>query len=378
MRAIFILALCLHAAVSHSWINSGRYQGDVILTPYQERMLLNSTWINSGKYQGDVILTPHQERMLLNSTAAERNAIVNLSQKWPNNKVPYVYRDGVFSNSEKAVIQAAMDEYTQNTCIELVERTTEDYYIEFIKDGGCYSYWGRVSQRFQPQPISLANGCIWNDIIIHELMHAIGFLHEQSRSDRDDYVTIQWENIRNGLESQFRKQDEEDNDLLGLSYDYKSVMHYGATAFSKNGQPTIVAKDGSTDFGNRNGFSTLDLQKVNKLYQCNEEPTTEPTEEPTTTEEPVTEGPGNCEDTFDRLCRNWAGKNKCEQRGTMMFMHENCQKSCGTCETGGCYDTYMQCKGFARTNGKNWCAHEVYGEWMTSFCPYSCGLCSTK
>ncbi len=60
----------------------------------------------------------------------------------------------------------------------------------------CSSYIGKIGG---PQNVSLAvSGCVYTYIVIHELMHAAGFWHEQSRSDRDDYVDINWDNIQTG------------------------------------------------------------------------------------------------------------------------------------------------------------------------------------
>lgn len=48
------------------------------------------------------------------------------------------------------------------------------------------------------QELSIGKGCNSKGIIMHELMHALGFWHEQSRSDRDDYLEVLWENIKKG------------------------------------------------------------------------------------------------------------------------------------------------------------------------------------
>ena len=58
----------------------------------------------------------------------------------------------------------------------------------------CWSYVGK--QNGAGQDLSLQSpGCLRKDIIMHEFMHALGFWHEQSRPDRDEFVRILWENI---------------------------------------------------------------------------------------------------------------------------------------------------------------------------------------
>lgn len=62
-------------------------------------------------------------------------------------------------------------------------------------------------------------------IVTHEIGHALGFWHEQSRPDRDDHVTVLWENILEGYEHNFYKR----SDIIyhGVKYDIGSQMHYG-------------------------------------------------------------------------------------------------------------------------------------------------------
>lgn len=73
-------------------------------------------------------------------------------------------------------------------------------------------------------------------------MHACGFTHEQNREERDDFVEINFQNIKSGYENNFEKAKKGTTTGFGKTYDYNSVMHYSDHAFSTNGQPTIVNK----------------------------------------------------------------------------------------------------------------------------------------
>lgn len=103
--------------------------------------------------------------------------------------------------------------------------------------------------------------------VIHELGHALGFWHEQSRCDRDYFVEILWANIKDGYSSNFDSYCGSGTTDME-QYDEGSVMHYRADAFSKNGQPTIRSRRG-LDYlmGQRNGLSTNDVYTINRMYR---------------------------------------------------------------------------------------------------------------
>ena len=78
------------------------------------------------------------------------------------------------------------------------------------------------------------------------------------------------DNVYSNIRSAFNKARAGTTNLLGYGYDYASIMHYSADAFSANGLDTIVAKDSSIPFGDAEELSPLDIAKANALYSCGE------------------------------------------------------------------------------------------------------------
>ena len=76
------------------------------------------------------------------------------------------------------------------------------------------------------------------------------------------------QNIIPGQESNFDKKDNSEVDSLGVGYDYNSIMHYDARFFSRNGNPTIVAKDPDIPIGMARSLSALDIEQTKRLYNC--------------------------------------------------------------------------------------------------------------
>ncbi|KAK2839705.1 hypothetical protein Q5P01_013445 [Channa striata] len=187
---------------------------------------------------------------------------------WPKSVDGFVYIPYIFSplydDMDRITIETGMQDISSGTCIKFVPRTHEANFLDIQPRYGCWSFLGQIGGS---QTLSLQSpGCMWSGVAAHEFMHALGFVHEQSRSDRDHYVTIVWKNIIPEHIHNFKKQV---TNNLNSPYDYSSVMHYGRYAFSDGGGPTIIPKpDPYIPIGQRDGPSALDLHKINVLYDC--------------------------------------------------------------------------------------------------------------
>ncbi|XP_030283303.1 high choriolytic enzyme 2 [Sparus aurata] len=177
--------------------------------------------------------------------------------------VPYILSP-LYDDMDRITIESGMQDISSATCVKFIQRTVEGSFLDIQPRYGCWSFLGQTGGS---QTLSLQTpGCMWSGVAAHELMHALGFVHEQSRSDRDHFVSIIWKNIMPDQLHNFRKQL---TNNLNSPYDYGSVMHYGRYAFSEDGGPTIIPKpDPYIPIGQRDGPSLLDLHKINVLYNC--------------------------------------------------------------------------------------------------------------
>ncbi|MEK6736301.1 MAG: Dot/Icm T4SS effector Zinc-dependent metalloprotease LegP [Pseudomonadota bacterium] len=235
-----------------------------------EKSLIYSNVEGMAIFEGDIILGAIDElqpAMDDSGIALQSVGITGQQFRWPNATIPYDI-DPALPNQQR--ITDAIAHWQQNTCIRFVLRNASNAaqypnFVHFQPGNGCSSF---VGMRGGSQALTLGAGCSVGNVI-HEIGHAVGLWHEQSREDRDRFVRINWGNIDANMQHNF-SQHIADGDDLG-AYDYCSIMHYPATAFSTNGQPTIVPLQpipAGCAMGQRNGLSAGDIAGVSSMYRC--------------------------------------------------------------------------------------------------------------
>jgi hypothetical protein len=174
----------------------------------------------------------------------QRAAFVK-NKKWPGAVVPYVIGPG-FDAARTAQIHAAIKDWNDNTPFWFTARSNQADYVQFTNSDKCWSSIGKVGGM---QSILLASGCGTPEII-HEMGHAVGFFHEQSRQDRDSFINIDYGNVKADKKGDFDKYTAANGEDWG-PYEVESIMHYPSlitdAGFVKDTtKNTITRKNGTT------------------------------------------------------------------------------------------------------------------------------------
>lgn len=252
-----------------------------VKTMETEDILVGDEYLNAevieGHFvvEGDIIVGTESG---LRDNRAEHRGSVHSSEnrRWPGGIIPYVIQPGHPITNR---ILDAIDSLNNRTNLTLKPRTNETDYIYYQISTGCASWVGRQGGL---QVIRASSSCSVGNMI-HETLHAAGMWHEQSRCDRNNFVSILWNNISSGREGNFGMHcktmqnpgvnDDKDGKDVG-SYNYESIMHYGSYAFSSNNRRTILPR-GATKYqmltraamiGQRSKISAGDIYTVARMY----------------------------------------------------------------------------------------------------------------
>ncbi|XP_034319361.2 uncharacterized protein [Magallana gigas] len=208
-------------------------------------------------------------------TRRKRHFIAEENVKWPHKIIPYQIETSTFNSQTNitAVFQEAVSLFNEAGCVKWVPRTSEEDYISVIGNQlKCSSFVGHLGVSGQKLWL-YEYGCVFLDVALHEMLHAAGAMHEQSREDdRDKTITLNWDSIPRQLEMNYRGY----KTANAREYDLGSVLQYplkyGTIRLMYASDPDLayLTENMKTD------LSFYDKAELNAFYQCTDDCTNPP------------------------------------------------------------------------------------------------------
>lgn len=202
---------------------------------------------------GDMLLSSDQLNYLYSTDSEARGKMENPFKRWPNAQVNYEFDKSQHQRARETVTNAM--NYIQNvSCVQFVERQPNEktkHYVLIRRGRACSSKIGM--RQSGPQQMIIDGNLCTKGSVIHELLHILGFLHMHAANERDEYIKINWDNIRDDAKLNF-EQFKINVPMFDTKYDYDSITHYSQIAFARNkSMPTIIAKKPAPNMGQRKG-----------------------------------------------------------------------------------------------------------------------------
>lgn len=186
---------------------------------------------------------------------------------WPDGNV-YYQIEGFDADDENdqytlRMIRLAMQEWSSAGNVRFIESAEAgDYVCRIIKSDSNSSTVG-----YRKNPLIYLKSNASQRQATHEIGHLLGFTHEHQRPDRDEYITVLWNNIRPEAAGQYALLDTSLYDVSDYAYDYRSVMHYATSSGTVSAwKKTYEIRDAAYDEQWPTYLSGTDRIKLRDIY----------------------------------------------------------------------------------------------------------------